>query len=105
MVRIKGIEGSLITADDYASLIKAISNEVDNYEGFNPQIAIVDDHNAIIYHEEIPEGNADDPWTDRYCCECGHSEWGRGCPYKDGRITLKMDACHNFTIELGGDLL
>ena len=105
MVRIKGIEGSLITADDYASLIKAIGNEVDNYEGFNPQIAIVDDHNAIIYHEEIPEGNADDPWTDRYCCECGHYEWGRGCPYKEGRITLMMDACHNFTVEIGGELL
>ena len=105
MVRIKGVEGSLITADDYASLIKAIGNEVDNYEGFNPQIAIVDDHTAVIYHDEITEEIPDEPWADRYCCECGHYEWGRGCPYKEGHITLKMNACHNFTIEIGGELL
>ena len=47
MVRIKSIEGVLITADDYASLIKAIGNEVDNYEGFQPKIAIADEHNAM----------------------------------------------------------
>ena len=107
MVKITGIEGSLIKADDYASLIKAISNEVDNYEGFNPQIAIVDDRRAIIYHDEITEEVpfADEPWAERVCCECGHYEWGKGCPYKDGHITLKMDACHHFTIEVGGELL
>ena len=105
MVRIKGIEGSLITADDYASLIKAIGNEVDNYEGFNPKIAFVDDRSAVIFHDEIQEEIHDEPWSDRKCCECGHYVWGRGCPYKDGHITLMMDACHNFTIELGGELL
>lgn len=104
MVRIKSIEGVLITADDYASLIKAIGNEVDNYEGFQPKIAIADEHNAIIYHDEIKDENTE-PWADRYCCECGHYEWGKGCPYKDGRITLKMDACHNFTVEIGGEPL
>lgn len=105
MVRIKSIEGVLITADDYASLIKAIGNELDNYEGFQPKFAIVDEHNAVIYHDEITEEIpvVEEPWMGRHCCECGEYDWGRGCPYREGHVTLLMDACHHFTVEIRED--
>ena len=102
MVRVRGIEGVLITAESYAELLKAINNEVMNYEGFQPSMTIVDEKRAIVYHGEIPEEKPE-PWSDRYCCECGEYEWGRGCPYREGHVTLKMNACHHFTIELKGE--
>lgn len=102
MVKVKSIEGVLITADGYAELLKAISNEVDNYEGFKPAMTIIDETRAIVYHNEIVEETTCEEWSDRYCCECGNYDWGRGCPYREGRITLKMNACHHFTIEVNG---
>lgn len=101
MVKVKGIEGVLIKADTFTELLKAVKNESDNYEGFNPGVAFIDENRAIIYHKEITEEVPfDEPWRDRWCCECGHYRWGRGCPYKEGHITLQMNACHHFTIEL-----
>lgn len=104
MVRVRGIEGVLITADSYKELLKAISNEVDNYEGFNPGMTIIDEHRAIIYHNEIAEEIPfdDHPGVGRVCAECGNYDWGKGCPYREGHITLKMDACHHFTVEIAG---
>lgn len=100
MTKVRSIEGVLITADSFKELLKAISNEVDNYEGYHPAMTIVDEKRAIIYHDEVKEEVPFEEWNGRYCCECGHYIWGRGCPYKEGHITLKMDACSNFTIEL-----
>lgn len=101
MVKVTGIEGVLITADRYAELTKAVRNESENYEGFEPKIRFLSEREAIVFHDAIMEEEAEkEPWSDRYCCECGHYEWGRGCPYKEGRITLKMDACHHFTVEI-----
>ena len=104
MVRVRSIEGVLITAESYKELIKAVSNEVDNYEGYQPKLTFVDGTRAIIYHDEIPEEIPfdEEPWAGRWCCECGHYDWGRGCPYKEGHVTLKMDACHHFTVEIEG---
>lgn len=103
MVRVRGIEGVLITAESYAELLKAIKNEVANYEGFQPSMTIVDEKKAIVYHNEIPNEIPEEPWASRYCCECGEYDWGRGCPFKEGRVTLMMNACHHFTVELKGD--
>ena len=103
MVKIKGIEGVLITADNYKELLKAVNNEIDNYDGFQPSMTIVDEHRAIIYHSEIPEDAPLEEWETRKCCECGNYDWGRGCPFREGRVTLMMDACHHFTIEVKGE--
>ena len=104
MVKVRGIEGVLIKADSYSELLKAINNEVSNYEGYEPSMTIIDEHRAIVYHSEIVDELAEpNPWDGRYCCECGNYKWGRGCCFKEGHITLKMEACHNFTIEIGGD--
>ena len=103
MVKVRGIEGVLITADSYSELLKAINNEISNYEGYDPSMSIVDEHRAIIYHGEIVDELSENPFSGRVCAECGNYDWGRGCPYKEGHITLKMDACHHFTIEIGGD--
>lgn len=104
MVKVTGIEGVLITADRYSELTKAVQNESENYEGFEPKIRFLSEREAIVFHDAIMEEEAEkEPWHDRYCCECGHYEWGRGCPYKEGRITLKMDACHHFTVEIRED--
>lgn len=37
---------------------------------------------------------------DRYCCECDNYSWGRGCPYRDGRVELKDSTCPMFNIIL-----
>ena len=104
MVKVKSIEGVLITAGSYAELLKAISNEVDNYEGFEPNMTILDEKRAIIYHSEIVDELAEpNPWDHRYCCECGYYDWVGKCPHREGHITLKMDACHHFTVVIGGD--
>lgn len=103
MVRVRGIEGVLITADSYAELLKAIKNEIANYEGFQPSMTIVDEKRAIVYHNDIPNDIPEEPWSGRYCCECGEYDWGRGCPFREGRVTLKMNACHHFTVEMKGE--
>ena len=103
MVKIKGIEGVLITAENYKELLKAVNNEIDNYDGFQPSMTYVDEHKAIIYHGEIPEDVPSEEWETRKCCECGNYDWGRGCPYREGRVALMMNACHHFTIELKGE--
>lgn len=106
-VKVRSIEGVIITADSYNELLKAVKNELANYEGFEPNADFLTNRKAIIYHDEIEEFEEEPkPWKDRYCCECGHYDWGRGCPYREGHITLKMNSCHNFTVEIeGGDLL
>ena len=103
MVKVRGIEGVLITADNYKELLKAINNEIDNYEGYQPSMTIVDEHRAIIYHREIPEEVPFADWETRKCCECGNYDWGKGCKYREGRVTIMMDACHHFSVELEGE--
>ena len=104
MVKVKGIEGVIIEAESYGELLKAIDSESRNYEGFKPSMTIIDEHRAIIYHREIvDELEESKPWDGRFCCECGNYDWGRGCPHKQGHITLKMNACKHFTIEIGGN--
>lgn len=103
MVKVRGIEGVLITADSYAELLKAINNEVANHDGFNPSMTIIDEKRAIVYYREIPEEPKEEPWECRYCCECGEYEWGKGCPFREGRVTLMMNACHHFTVEVKGE--
>lgn len=103
MVKVRGIEGVLITADSYSELLKAINNEISNYEGFEPSMTIVDEHRAIIYHREIVDELAEEAWSGRKCCECTEYDWGRGCPYRDGHVTLMMPACSHFTVEYKGE--
>ena len=99
MVKVRNIEGVLITAESYGELLKAVKNEANNYEGFQPKITIVDGNRAILYHDEIVDELAP-PWAERFCAECGNYDWGRGCPFRSGHITLKMNACEHFTIEI-----
>ena len=103
MVTVRGIEGVLITAESYAVLLKAIKNEVANYDGFQPSMTIVDEKRAIVYHREIPDEVPEEPWANRFCCECTEYDMRGGCPFKEGRVALMMNACHHFTIELKGD--
>lgn len=104
MVKVTGIEGVFIEADGMAELIKAAKREKDNYEGFTPKVKILSDREAIVFHDAIMEEEAEEePWRDRYCCECGEYDWGRGCPYRAGHVTLMMDACHHFTVEIRED--
>lgn len=42
----------------------------------------------------IPEDHA----KERYCCECENYNWGKNCPYRNGRIALKDNACDMFNI-------
>lgn len=104
MVKVRGIEGVLITADNYKELLKAISDEIDNYDGFQPSMTIIDESRAIIYHSEIvDEEREKEPWEDRHCCACTEYKWGEGCPYREGRVTVMMPACSHFTMEYRGD--
>ena len=103
MVTVRGIEGVLITAEGFDELLNAVRSEVKNYEGFQTDTAYIDQTKAIVYHREIPDELYDEPWADRKCCECGNYDWGRGCPFKEGRVALMMNACHHFTIELKGE--
>lgn len=101
MVKVIGIEGVLIRADGYTELLKAVKNESDNYEGFEPKAKFLSESEAIVYHDALMEEHEhDEPWRQRSCCECGEYDWGRGCPYRAGRVTLMMDACHHFTVEI-----
>ena len=102
MVRVRGIEAILITADSYSELLKAVGSEMKNYEGFEPSMTMVDDKRAIVYHADIVEEPLE-AWQTRKCCECGIYEWGNGCPYREGHVTLMMNACHHFTVEMKGD--
>lgn len=102
MVKVKGIEGVLITADSYIELLKAVKNESDNYEGFTPKAKFLTESQAIVYHDEIID-ELSEPWEGRKCCECAEHEWNNGCAYRAGRVTLMMDACEHFTIEIKED--
>ena len=102
MVRVRSIEGVLITADSFNELVKSVENELKVHEGYNPSSSFVDDKNAIVYFGEIPD-EPEEPWSDRFCCECAEYDWGRGCPFREGRVTIMMNACHHFTVETRGD--
>lgn len=102
MVKVKGIEGVLITADSYVELLKAVKNESDNYDGFTPKASFLTESQAIVYHDEIIDELSDEEeWHGRKCCECAIHEWNKGCAFREGRVTLLMDACEHFTIHIG----
>lgn len=104
MVNVTGIEGVLVRADSYTDLLKAVKREADNYEGFSPKAKFLSESEAIVYHDALMEEETEEEqWRDRRCCECGEYDWGRGCPYRAGHVTLMMDACHHFTIEIRGE--
>lgn len=103
MVKVVGIEGVLIQAEGYTELLKAVKNESDNYEGFTPKVRVLSEKEALVFHDALMEEAEKEPWEDRYCCECGEYDWGRGCPFRAGHITLMMEACHHFTVEVKGE--
>lgn len=35
---------------------------------------------------------------DRHCCECENYDWGKGCPYREGRVRIMDEACDMFNI-------
>lgn len=98
MVKVKGVEAVLITAESYKSLLKTINDELRSKEGYNPDFVILNKTQALIYFDEVVEPQEE--WEDRNCCECGIYEWNKGCPYREGRVTLMMKACEHFTIEI-----
>lgn len=98
MVTVRGVEARLINAENRVELIKAVGNELKNFDGFSPDYVLISDTEAIIYHDEIEEEQHE--WDGRYCCECDHYDWGKGCPFRKGHVTLKMDACSHFNIYL-----
>lgn len=98
MVTIRSVEGSLIEAETYTELLKAVKNELENYDGYEPEVNFLTRKTAIIYHAEIVDELAERPsWYGRYCCECDIYRWGRGCDFREGHVTLKMPACEHFT--------
>ena len=101
MVKVRSIEGRLITAESYTELLKAVKNELEDMNGFDPKAGFLTHTSAIVYFSEIPE-EPEELWSDRHCCECDNYDWGRGCPFRDGHVTLMMPACAHFTIEYDG---
>lgn len=39
---------------------------------------------------------------DRFCCECDHYDWGKGCPFRDKHIKFMDHACRMFYVNIGG---
>ena len=101
MVKVRNIDAYLITADTYTELVKAVGDELKERSYFDPKADFLDHNSAIIYHDEILE-EPTEAWSDRHCCECSEYEWGRGCPFRDGHVTLMMPACSHFTVEYDG---
>lgn len=101
MVKVKSIEGRLITAENYTELLKAVKDELEECKEFSPKTEFLTHTSAIIYFDEIVEEEPD-PWADRHCCECDAYDWGRGCPFRKGHVTLMMPACSHFTLDYDG---
>lgn len=99
MIRVKSVDAKLITTDFYDELIRAVQEELEEASGFNPQAKFLSDTSAIVYSDDIPEEPLE-AWETRACCECAEYDWGRGCPYRDGHITLMMPACKHFSVEV-----
>lgn len=99
MVKVRNIEAQLITAESYTELLRAVKDELKEQKAFDPQVEFLTHTSAIIYHNEIPEEPIE-AWSTRKCCECGNYDWGRGCPFREGHVTLMMPACKHFTIEI-----
>lgn len=99
MVTIRTIDAQLIVAESYTELLKAVKEELEEQKEFDPQAEFLTHTSAIIYHNEIPPQEPKEAWSDRKCCECGIYDWGRGCPYREGHVTLMMPACKHFTVE------
>ena len=36
----------------------------------------------------------------RICAECDNYDWGHGCPYRDGHVQIKDQACPMFNVNL-----
>lgn len=98
MIKVRSIEGRLITADGYTELLKAVKDELEELKEFNPAVNFLTHTSAIIHIDEIPE-EPEEAWADRSCCECSIYDWGKGCPYREGHVTLMMPACSHFTVE------
>ena len=101
MVTVRSIEGRFITTESYTELIKAVKDELDDLKGFQPQAEFLTHTSAIIYFGEIKEEPKEE-WSDRYCCECAAYDWGRGCPFREGHVTVMMPACSKFTLDYDG---
>ena len=101
MITVRTVEAKLITADNYTQLLKAVRDEMTASEGFDPKAEFLNHKQAIVYNNEIPEEPIE-PWRERFCCECGIYNWGRGCKHRKGRVALMMPACAKFTIEYEG---
>lgn len=99
MVKVRNIEAQLITADSYTELLRAVKDELEEQKVFDPHVEFLTHTSAIIYRNEIPE-EIEEAWTNRNCCECGNYDWGKGCPFREGHVTLMMPACKHFTIEV-----
>ena len=102
MVTVRSIDGKLITSENYTELLKAVKDELAILDGFSPKVEFLTHTSAIIYINEIPaEEPEPEPWRERKCCECDNYEWGSGCPYRNGHVTIMMPACEHFYIEYG----
>ena len=101
MVTVRSIEGRFITTESYTELLKAVKDELDELKGFRPKAEFLTHTSAIIYFSEITE-EPEQAWSDRHCCECAAYDWGKGCPFREGHVSIMMPACSNFTLEYDG---
>lgn len=100
MIKVKGIEGEIITTESYHELLKAVKDEMDRLDAFSPAFRVLGDNSAVVFYDEIPEEETkEEVWRNRYCCECGWFWCRHGCPHKEGHVKVKMPACKTFTIE------
>lgn len=103
MVKITEIDAVRVTAESQPELLRAIASELEERKLFDPEVQYITKTEAIIYQTPVEADTAmsdESEWSGRYCCECDIYDWGKGCPFREGHVTLKMQACEHFTINL-----
>ena len=82
-------------------------------EELDKKVKAVEEDEPVDYTIELADPEQDDTTeivikivaptaNDRYCCECDHYDWGKGCPFRDQHIKFKDRACRMFYVNIEG---
>lgn len=116
MKRVRAVTGENVT--EYAANLERAYQELDGLDLVISQVAPMQ---TVIEYDEPDEPGPDDgggeyaiqltdggkiitvsllvgDYEGRYCCECENLEWGRGCPYRSGRVAQMDQACPMFNV-------
>lgn len=83
-------------AEEYnqiASKINQIGEIVDHY--------IISATSAHIFYEFQDEEEPEEEKPVIYCADCDNYDWGKGCPYREGRVDRLDLACEMFNVKVG----